>query len=45
MELTDTQFAVEMEQQVFSFIELSAMYETTPSPLAFAQHLIESYTE
>jgi len=44
MKLTDTQLAVEIEQQIFSYLYLCAMYETQPSILGFANHLEESYT-
>jgi len=41
---SETEIAVEIEQQVYSYLDLCAMYETTPSVLGFANHLEESYT-
>jgi len=41
--MTDTQIAVEIEQQVFSYLDLCAQYEKKPSILGFADHLFESY--
>jgi len=44
MKQSDTEIAVEIEQQVYAYLDLCAMYETVPSVLGFAQHLKESYT-
>jgi len=45
MNPSDTEIAVEIEQQVYSYLDLCAMYETKPSILGFAQHLRESYSD
>lgn len=34
---------IENEQQFISYLDICAMYETEPSMLGFAQHLVESY--
>ena len=41
----ESEIKSELEEQIQSYLELCAMYEKTPSVLAFAQHLIESYEE
>lgn len=33
----------EIQEQIVSYVDICAMYETTPSVLGFAQHLKESY--
>jgi len=40
---SEAEIAVEIEQAVFSYLDLAAMYEDIPSVLGFAQHLKESY--
>lgn len=43
MDLTDSQLVVEIEQQIWSYIEICAMYHATPSVLGFSNYLQESY--
>ncbi|MDB5422571.1 MAG: hypothetical protein JWR59_2518 [Brevundimonas sp.] len=43
MKQSETEIAVEIEQQVFAYFDLCANFETVPSVLGFAQHLKESY--
>jgi len=44
MNPSDTEIAVEIEQQVYSYLDLCAMYEKTPSINGFIDHMIESYS-
>jgi len=43
MKQSEAQIAVEVEQQVFSYFEISANYERESSVKGFIQHMIESY--
>jgi len=42
--MSESEIVVEIEQQIYSYLDLCAMYETKPSVLGFAAHLEESYT-
>ena len=44
MKQSESALITELEQQIFSYMDLCAMYETTPSVLGFANHLEESYS-
>jgi len=41
---SEAEIAVEMEQAVFSYLDLAAMYEEIPSIRGFINYLEESYT-
>lgn len=43
--MTDTKLSKEIDEQFWSYVELCAMYEKTPSVLGFAEHLKEAYEE
>lgn len=43
--MTDAELFQEIESQVWSYIELSAMYETQPTIRGFINHLDESYDD
>ena len=43
--LTETQFTVELEQQIHSFIELAIQYQEELTVKNFIEHLKESYTD
>jgi len=43
MKQSESELITELEQQIFSYMDICAMYETTPTPLGYAQHLKESY--
>jgi len=43
MKQSESELITELEQQIFSYVEICAMNESTPSALGFAQHLKESY--
>ena len=41
--MKESELATEIEQQIWAYLDLCAMYETVPSILGFANHLEESY--
>ena len=41
--MSESEIVVEIEQQIYSYLDLCAMYETEPSVLGFAEHLNQSY--
>ena len=41
--MKETELAKELTEQIYSFLDICAMYETEPTVLKFAQHLKESY--
>jgi hypothetical protein len=41
--MSESEVVVEIEQQIYSFLDLCAKYETKPTVLGFAEHLKESY--
>lgn len=41
--MPESELVKEITEQVYSYLDLCAGFETTPSILAFAQHLKESY--
>ena len=43
--MSDTEIHKDIEEQFYSYLELCAMYEKTPSVLGFAEHLHEAYNE
>lgn len=43
MAQSETEIAIEIEQQVFSYFDISAQYETMPSVRGFINFLDESY--
>jgi hypothetical protein len=43
--MSESEVVVEIEQQIYSFLDLCAKYETTPTVLGFAEHLKESYSD
>jgi len=43
MHQSETEIAVEVEQQTFSYFDLCALREDSPSIKGFIQHMIESY--
>lgn len=40
-----TELSKEIEEQIWSYLDICAMYEKTPSVLGFAEHLKEAYEE
>ena len=42
--MSDTELAKELTEQIYSFLDICAMYETEPTVLKFVQHLVESYS-
>ena len=42
--MPDAEIAKELTEQIFSYLDICAMYETEPTVLKFAQHLVESYS-
>lgn len=43
--MTETGFAKEMEEQIYSYIDLCAKYELQPNVWGFIEHLEESYEQ
>jgi hypothetical protein len=41
--MSEVEFTKEIEEQTFTYLELCAMYEKTPSVLGFAEHLWDAY--
>jgi hypothetical protein len=41
--MKDSEIYLEVEEQIWSYLDLCAMYEKTPSVLGFAEHLKEAY--
>jgi hypothetical protein len=41
--MSEVEFTKEIEEQTFTYLDLCAMYEKTPSVLGFSQHLHEAY--
>jgi hypothetical protein len=43
--MSESEVVVEIQDQIFPYLELCAHYETTPTVLGFSKHLSESYSD
>jgi hypothetical protein len=45
LSMDETEFIKDIDEQKYSYLELCAMHEKTPSVLGFAEYLKEAYEE